>query len=133
MATYTWLNAGSGDFNVPSNWTLDGINPASTAPGPGDIADFDAPATGTISGNPNLFRIYLNNSASNWTFTGQSAIAAIDIHGMLTLANGASITASLGLGVAPDPNSSGTFIVGPGASYHGTAAAQTVNYLFNIG
>jgi hypothetical protein len=132
MATYTWSASGGGDFNVASNWMLDGMDPAPTAPGPNDIADFNDASTGTISGNPDVFRIFINNNASNWTFTGQSTIFAIDIHGALTLASGASITASGGLGLAPDPGSSGTFVVEPGASYHGTATAQSANYLFNI-
>jgi autotransporter family porin len=136
MATYTWLASGSGDFTVASNWTLDGINPATTAPGPNDVADFNGAITGTISDNPDVVRILvnqLNNTAPDLTFTGQSQIAAIDIDGKVTLTSGASITASLGAGIAPDANVSATFIIGPGASYHGIAGAQTANFLFNIG
>jgi hypothetical protein len=38
MATYTWLSPTGGEFNVASNWTLDSINPAPTAPCPDDYA-----------------------------------------------------------------------------------------------
>ena len=133
MATYTWLPASGGDFATASNWTLDGINPASTTPGQTDNTVFAVTATGTISGDGNVARIDFVNSASNWTLTGQIATGAIDITGMVALASGASIVASIGAGIAATNNSSGTFVVGPGATYSDTAAAQAVNYLFNIG
>jgi autotransporter family porin len=133
MASYTWLASGSGDFPTASNWTLDGINPSPTAPGALDICYFTMPITATISGNANVTRIFVNNPASNLTFTGQSQFAAIDIDGTVNLATGGSFTASLGLGVAPDAGSTGTFVVGPGATYVGTLPAETSNPLFNIG
>jgi autotransporter family porin len=137
MATYTWLPSGGGDFNVASNWTLDGTNPAPTAPGPNDTAVFDA-TTGTISGNPDVYGIFFNTDTSNLTFTGQTSVFASDVQGTLTLASGASITDSGGLSVAVAPGLSGTLVVGPGASYLGTATAQVVtdvgtSYLFNVG
>jgi autotransporter family porin len=138
MAIYTWLPSGGGDFNVASNWTLDGINPSTTTPGPNDIAEFNT-TKGTISGNPDVYGILFNTDASNLTFTGQITLTLFaDIQGKLTLASGASITDSGTLNVAPHSNSSGssgTFVVGPGASYLGTATAQTLGteYLFNIG
>jgi autotransporter family porin len=135
MATYTWLASGSGDFNVASNWTLDGVNPASTAPGPNDTVIFNT-TTGTISGNPDVFKIFCNTDASNLTFTGHTTLVVADIQGTLTLASGASIDSGV-LDVAFDPGLSGTFVVGPGASYLGTATAQVFaeagSYLFNIG
>jgi hypothetical protein len=124
-------------FNVASNWTLDGVNPASTAPGPNDIAVFNS-TTGTISGYPDVFGILFNTDTSNLTFTGQTTIVFSDMQGTLTLASGASIDSDV-FDVAVAPNSSGTFVVGPGASYLGTATAQFVtditgtSYLFNIG
>lgn len=133
MASYTWLASGGGDFLAASNWTLDGIDPSLTTPGPTDICFFATPITATISGDANVFRIFVNNAASDLTFTGQSQFAAIDIDGTVNLATGGSFTASLGLGVAPDSGSTGTFVVGPGASYVGTLPAQTGNPLFNIG
>jgi autotransporter family porin len=139
MATYIWAEPGSGDFNVASNWTLNGVT-ASTAPGPGDEADFGTsstdvgpPITGTISGNPDGPRIVIYNPASNLTFTGSNGVIhGIDIHGALTLPTGASITSSLGLAVATDPDTSGTFVVEPGASFYG-AAQSPQGYFFNIG
>ena len=128
-----WLPASGGDFATASNWTLDGINPASTTPGQTDNTVFAVTATGTISGDGNVARIDFVNSASDWTLTGQIATGAIDIAGMVTLASGANIVASIGAGIAATNNSSGTFVVGPGATYSDTAAAQAVNYLFNIG
>jgi autotransporter family porin len=139
MATYTWLASGSGDFNVASNWTLDGTNPAPTAPGPNDVAVFNSAITGTISGNPDVYVIHLNNNASSLAFTGQASLFAIDIQGTLKLASGASITDAGALDVAAAPDGSGTFVVGPGASYLGTATAQVItgifgtSYLFNVG
>ena len=106
MATYTWFASGSGDFNVASNWTLDGTTPASTAPGPNDTAVFNS-TTGTISGNPDVLSIFPNNDAYDLTFTGQTTLFSIDMSGTLTLASGASITASGGLGVAVAQDSSG--------------------------
>jgi autotransporter family porin len=132
MATYTWVPSGGGDFNVASNWTLDGVT-ASTAPGPNDIAEFDVAATGTISGNFNIFELHPFNNASNWTFTGQITIVASDIHGTMTLASGASITASVGIGVAEDAGALSTLVVGPGASYINTLPAQSGLYPLNIG
>ncbi len=133
MASYTWLPATGGDFTVGSNWTVDGINPAQIPPGATDIAFFNSAVIGTISGDADVFRIFVNDPASDLTFTGQSQLAAIDIHGTVSLATGASFTASLGLGVAPDNGSSGTFVVGPGATYLGTMTPQVANPLFNIG
>jgi T5SS/PEP-CTERM-associated repeat protein len=144
MATYTWLQPSGGDFNVAANWTLDGVNPAPTSPGPADIADFTS-GTGTISGNVDVYRIFIRPNtpapgsppppAANWTFTGQIQIGfAIDMEGgTVTLASGANITEDGGIGVAFDPNSSGTFVVEPGATYHSTYPAQNQFYLFNIG
>jgi autotransporter family porin len=139
MATYTWLASGGGDFNVASNWTLDGTTPAPTAPGPNDFANFDGAITGTISGNPDVYVIHLNNNSSSLAFTGQASLFAIDIQGTLKLASGASITDAGALDVAAAPDGSGTFVVGPGASYLGTATAQVItdifgtSYLFNVG
>jgi T5SS/PEP-CTERM-associated repeat protein len=131
METYTWKLSGGGDFNSPSNWTLNG-NPATTSPGPNDIAAFNS-TKGTISGNPDVYEIAFNSDTSNLTFTGQTTVVfGTDIRGTLRLASGASISAG-GLGVAAPQGSSGTLIVGPDASYHGTYPAQTNYYLFNIG
>jgi T5SS/PEP-CTERM-associated repeat protein len=134
MATYTWFASGGGDFNVASNWTVGGVT-ASTPPGPNDVAEFDDPDTGVISGNPNVNHILIDNAASQWTFTGTTSVFAFDIveGGLTTFASGAKITASGGLGVATDPGSTGKLIIGPGASYQGTMPAQTTFYLFNIG
>jgi autotransporter family porin len=132
MATYTWSASGGGDFNAASNWTLDG-NPATTAPGPNDVAEFNSAITGTISGNADVYQIFPNNDASDLTLTGQTTLFSIDMSGTLTLASGASMTASGGLGIAVAPGSSGTFVVEPGASYHGTYPAQNQFYLFNVG
>ena len=132
MASYTWTQSGGGDFNAPSNWTIDG-NPATTAPGASDTVFFNAATTGTISGNGDVTRIFVNDPASDLTFTGQTQLATIDIDGKVTLATGASFTASLGVGVAPDAGSTGTFIIGPGATYQGTITPQANFQLFNIG
>jgi T5SS/PEP-CTERM-associated repeat protein len=84
--------------------------------------------------------ILFNTDTSNLTFTGQTSVFASDVQGTLTLASGASITASGGLNVAVAPGLSGTLVVGPGASYLGTATAQDItdvfggtSYLFNVG
>lgn len=133
MATYTWLASGGGDWSVASNWTLDGIDPAPTAPGPNDTAYFNT-TTGTISGNPDVFLLLFNTDASNLTFTGQITLLATDIQGTLTLASGASIAASFAVDVAEDK--SGTFVVEPGASYRYLASSDPFgpqNYVFNIG
>jgi T5SS/PEP-CTERM-associated repeat protein len=107
-----------------------GTTPASP-PGPSDFAEFGL-GTGTITGNPDVEGFIFDSDASNWTFTGQTTLLfGTNIHGTVTLASGASITASFGISVAEDPGSSGTFVVGPGASYLGNASLQ--GYLFNIG
>ena len=59
MTTYTWPNASNCDFNSSSNWTPDGMNPASTAPGPADIAGFTVLATATAG-----TRLFLINGGS---------------------------------------------------------------------
>jgi T5SS/PEP-CTERM-associated repeat protein len=137
MATYIWFAAGSGDFNVASNWTLDGVNPAPTAPGPADTAYFTIPVTATLSGNGNVNLIQFTNPNANWTVTGQLAnLFGIDLDGTVTLAAGASI-ASDGLGIGTT-DSSGTLVVGPDAHYYGTYPAQhpppsSEYYVFNVG
>ena len=85
MATYTWLPSGGGDFNVASNWALDGTNPAPTAPGPNDTAEFNA-TTGTISGNPDFYAIFFNTDTSDLTFTGQTKLFGGDIQAHSNLA-----------------------------------------------
>ena len=81
MATYTWLAPGGGDFNVASNWTLDGVNPAPTAPGPNDIADFNvqppaqSPVTPMSSGSTSTIPPLIGRSLARAHFLPSTPMA----------------------------------------------------------
>lgn len=130
MATYVWRRAADGDFSVPSNWTLDGTNPASMVPGPSDTALFPNATAASVSGNGDVLQLVTADPRSNWNFTGQVAIGNLSVTGAATLSSGGRFTVSGSGSVAP--NTTGTLIVTAGSSYLSSAPAQTADYLLNI-
>ena len=108
MATYTWSASGGGDFNVASNWTLDWHHSDHRAR-PQRYCRLQQRKHGHDLGQS---RCLPDLSSTTTPPTGRSPARARSLpstfHGALTLASGASITASGGLGLAPDPGSSGT-------------------------
>jgi T5SS/PEP-CTERM-associated repeat protein len=128
MATYTWRQAGGGDFNMPSDWTP-GINPATTLPGPGDIANVNGKIASTISGNTDAFWVYLNKDqpsyfAPDLTFIRQIQVGGLGEDCKLTLASDARVTAAICNGTAPAQSSNYLFNIDDGAGATGTVIVQ---------
>ncbi len=91
MATYTW-RVSSGDFGTPADWTTDGFNPASSAPGAGDVASFTS-VGGTITGSGAVTT--LSFLGASWTLTGQVAATTAIVNASTLTVSGAG-TATLG-------------------------------------
>jgi serralysin len=88
MTVYTWQGPVNGDFADPSNWPTASSIPY--VPGPNDFVAFAPMGPGTISGAGNVAGLLIT-LGSNWTFNGQIIAGRLDVPGMLSLSNGATL------------------------------------------
>ena len=93
MSNYLWVGGGSGNWNIASNWQVDG-NPATSQPGPGDsVSVVPGGATTTITGSGSLQSAMLS-LAGAVDLDGQFTTGAGSLVGYgssLTIENGASL------------------------------------------
>jgi T5SS/PEP-CTERM-associated repeat protein len=158
--TLVWTGAaGDGNFDNAANWLDTGTGqPALTPPTSIDFVTFNASAGATVGGTGNAQTLNISGSA-NWTFdgsvttTGQATIdgvsGIIDVAGgswtignslqvgfnsagNLDLTAGASVSATT-INVGQNVGSEGRLTVGGGSTLKISTAAQSANFLVEIG
>ena len=93
MSNYLWVGGASGNWNLASNWQVEG-NPATSAPGPGDSVSIGPGGETIIITGPGSLQSAMLSFAGAVDLEGQFTTAEaslVDYGSSLTIENGASL------------------------------------------